>query len=440
METAETKIAPVKLPLHEVLLANGYEIDREKSTARNPVLKSNGGHKVIISLMPNGDYLYFNPNDERDRGNIYTLAKNHGLNINEMIETYLQMPLEKKFNIKAKNEKENIKEIIDKFNALPCYDSKIHPYLKNRNIDSTIIDNYTKNIKVDKHFNVYFPQYSLVENRKNIFISGYTMKLATPIYKDKNGKEFEKPIKSITKGEKGLEILMPNDNSNIKKVILAESSIDTLSFAQIANANNVILIATSGNTNIENTIKTIEFIHNKLNIEEYHLAFDNDEAGTKLKESYKQTLIDKFYPNYNNLFHKPIISHKPYTKDFNDDLKLFKILKIKISNDIENYHNEPSHYADIRTIESKQTLTKKIYEATEELMDDFRYTRYGQKSKNDPNLLKKIRQLDKLLPNGIDSKLKAYFNERIAVKDKRIKDFKNITHKDYLCYLHHNHH
>ena len=33
METAENtepKIAPVKLPLHEVLLANGYEIDREK--------------------------------------------------------------------------------------------------------------------------------------------------------------------------------------------------------------------------------------------------------------------------------------------------------------------------------------------------------------------------------------------------------------------------
>lgn len=117
-KNAEPKIAPVKLPLHEVLLANGYEIDREKSTARNPVLKSSSGHKVIISLMPSGDYLYFNPNDDRDKGNIYTLAKNHGLDINEMIESYLQMPVNKQFNIKAKSEKENIKEIADKFTKI----------------------------------------------------------------------------------------------------------------------------------------------------------------------------------------------------------------------------------------------------------------------------------------------------------------------------------
>lgn len=81
MNPTQSKLNPVKIPLQDILLANGYEIDREKSSSRNPVLKSNGGHKVIISLMPSGDYLYFNPNDDRDRGNIYTLAKNHGLDI-----------------------------------------------------------------------------------------------------------------------------------------------------------------------------------------------------------------------------------------------------------------------------------------------------------------------------------------------------------------------
>lgn len=322
IENTESKIAPVKLPLHEVLLANGYEIDREKSTARNPVLKSNGRYKVIISLMPSGDYLYFNPNDDRDKGNIYTLAKNHGLDINKMIETYLQMPVDKKFNIKTKSDKENVKEIVDKFNALPCYDSNKHPYLKNRSIDSAIIDNYAKNIKVDKHFNVYFPQYSLVEDRKNIYVRGYTMKLATPIYKDKDGNPYEKSIKSLTKGEKGLEIPMPKDTSNVKSVIIAESSIDTLSFAEIASENNAVLIATSGNANIESTMKTIEFIHNKLNIQQYHLAFDNDEVGEKLKESYTQALLDTIYDglDLNTVYHKPIINHSAYTKDFNDDL------------------------------------------------------------------------------------------------------------------------
>ena len=214
---------------------------------------------------------------------------------------------------------------------------------------------------------------------------------------------------------------MPKDTSNVKSIILAESSIDTLSFAEIANINNAVLIATSGNANIENTMKTIEFIHNKLNIKQYHLAFDNDELGNKLKESYKQALLDTIYSglDLNNIYHKPIINHKAYTKDFNDDLKVFKMLKIKISNDIWQYHNEEK----IRTSAERTNLTQKIYEATENLMDNFRYTRYGQKQKNDQNLLKKIRQLDKLLPKGIDSKLKEYFNKRIKTKDKRIQGF-----------------
>lgn len=412
-ENTETKIAPVKLPLHEILLANGYEIDREKSSIRNPVLKSNGGHKVIISLMPSGDYLYFNPNDDRDKGNIYTLAKNHGLDINEMIESYLQMPLDKKFNIKAKSDKENVKEIVDKFNALPCYDSNKHPYLKNRSIDSAIIDNYAKNIKVDKHFNVYFPQYSLVEGRKNIYVRGYTMKLATPIYKDKNGKEYEKPIKSLTKGEKGIEILIPKDTSNVKSVIIAESSIDTLSFAEIANENNAVLIATSGNANIESTMKTIEFIHNKLNIQEYHLTFDNDEAGTKLRNQFYEALHKKFDAEFGKA--SIINIHSPYSKDFNDDLKIFKLLKIDLnSRFIKNYHN----YLD------KEMIRQEIYNATEKLLDDFRYSSSYQKEQQNKLYLNKIRKLDKLLPKGIDSKLKVYFNEKvIRVKDKRIKGF-----------------
>lgn len=37
-----------KIPLHEILLCNGYEIDRSKSTALRPVLKNEYGDKIII--------------------------------------------------------------------------------------------------------------------------------------------------------------------------------------------------------------------------------------------------------------------------------------------------------------------------------------------------------------------------------------------------------
>lgn len=402
---------PAKIPLQDILLANGYEIDREKSTARNPVLKSNGGHKVVISLMSSGDYLYFNPNDSTDKGNIYNLAKNHGLNISELLETYLKMPVEKKFNIKARSDKENIKEIIDKFNALPCYDSQKHSYLKNRAIDSTTISNYAKNIKVDNYENVYFPQYRLVSDRKNIFTRGYTMRFATPIYKDKDGKLYDKPLKSITKGEKGLEILIPNDTSNVKSVILAESSIDTLSFAEITKNNNAILIATSGNVSVESSMEAIRFIHSKLNIQKYHLAFDNDEMGKKLTNDFAIALKE-----FNEFGKESVVNiHSPYTKDFNDDLKVFKLLKMDLN----------THFSkDYHTALCKDMMTQEIYKATENLLDNFRYSPSYKKEQQNKLYLNKIRKLDKLLPKGIDSKLKAYFNDKVInAKDKRIKGF-----------------
>lgn len=402
---------PAKIPLQDILLANGYEIDREKSTARNPVLKSNGGHKVVISLMSSGDYLYFNPNDSTDKGNIYNLAKNHGLNINELLETYLKMPIEKKFNIKAKSDKENIKELIDKFNALECYDSQKNSYFKNRAIDSTTISSYIRNIKVDNYENVYFPQYRLVKDRNNIFTCGYTMKFATPIYKDKDGKLYDKPLKSITKGEKGLEILMPNDTSNVKSVILAESSIDTLSFAEITKNDNAILIATSGNVNIESSMEAIRFIHSKLNIQKYHLAFDSDEMGKKLTNDFAIALKE-----FNEFGKESVVNiHNPYTKDFNDDLKVFKLLKMDLN----------THFSkDYHTTLCKDMMTQEIYKATENLLDNFRYSPSYKKEQQNKLYLNNIRKLDKLLPKGIDSKLKAYFNEKvIKVKDKRIKGF-----------------
>lgn len=414
MNPTQSKLNPVKIPLQDILLANGYEIDREKSSSRNPVLKSNAGHKVIISLMSNGDYLYFNPNDNNDKGNIYSLCKNHGLDINEMLETYLQMPLEKKFAIKSQDSRDNIKAIMDKYNELPNYDNNADIYFKKRSIDSNIVNTYAKNIKVDSYNNVYFPQYTLVKDRNNIFVRGWTMKFATPLYKDKNGKLYDKPIKSITKGEKGLEILMPKDTKNIKSVILAESSIDSLSFLEISKIadeklrdafqyklDNAIIIATGGTSNIEKTMETIEFIHNKLNIKEYHLAFDNDSAGIKMKNEYSKALSAK----YDEFGKESIVKiHTPYAKDFNDDLKIVKILNIKDSCPL---------WAN------KDRFKETIYKATDELIDNYYKSKQGS---NSGYILKKIQKLDKLLPQGIDSKLKKFFNEKMPkYKDKRIK-------------------
>lgn len=207
---------------------------------------------------------------------------------------------------------------------------------------------------------------------------------------------------------------MPKDTSKIKSIILAESSVDSLSFLEISKIadeklrdeyqlklNDSIIIATSGNANVEKTMETIKFIHNKLNIKEYHLAFDNDEMGNKMKNEYKEALSKQF-----DKFGKESIVkiHSPYAKDFNDDLKIIKILDI---NDLSPLW------------ENKDIFKETIYKATDNLISSYYYSKQGS---NSGYMLKKIQKLEKLLPQGIDSKLKQFFNEKMPkYKDKRIK-------------------
>lgn len=69
----------IKLPLHEILINNGYSIKKDKTSRNYIALTNKNGDSVLITQKSNGDYLYFNPNDEKDRGNIFNFAKNRGV-------------------------------------------------------------------------------------------------------------------------------------------------------------------------------------------------------------------------------------------------------------------------------------------------------------------------------------------------------------------------
>lgn len=390
---------PVKIPLHELLLANGYEIIRSKSTRLNPVLESPNGHRVVISLMPGGDYLYFNPSDNDDKGNIYNLVKNQNLNLSSLLENYFQIPITKSYNIEAKNYNES-KDLVDKFLSLKNYNTDINYYLQNRALSIDIINLYNQMIKTDSYHNVYFPQYKLINNIP--LVRGYTMKLVKPIYA-KDGIMLEKPIKSITKGTKGLEILLPKELKKYQNIIISESIIDSLSCLEIINNtfyinkdNANILIGTGGNLSISNIMETIKAINDKFRVKEYQLAFDNDFTGEKLRKSILKSLEKEQYITCNNV---------PLTKDFNDDLKLMKLLNIK------NYKEYTYH----KNAANKERILEYIHKVCDDAFEDFRYAKRWEKGE----MLKKIRRINKIFP--LNKELKDKFNN-YKYKDKRIKE------------------
>ena len=76
----------VELPLDEILKNNGYFEKREKSSQNYKTLTNNNSDTIIITRKSNGHYLYFNPSDDNDRGNIYNFAKNRGVSIKDLID------------------------------------------------------------------------------------------------------------------------------------------------------------------------------------------------------------------------------------------------------------------------------------------------------------------------------------------------------------------
>ena len=77
----------VELPLDEILRNNGYFDKREKSSQNYKTLTNENSDTIVISRQKNGHYLYFNPNDDKDKGNIYNFAKNRGIKASDLIDT-----------------------------------------------------------------------------------------------------------------------------------------------------------------------------------------------------------------------------------------------------------------------------------------------------------------------------------------------------------------
>ncbi|HFS5128375.1 TPA: hypothetical protein ACHDUO_001768, partial [Campylobacter jejuni] len=72
------------LPFDMILMQNGYFHKKDKCS-RNFITMSNDSDLIVITRQTNGQYLYFNPNEESDRGNIYSFCKNRGIKINDLL-------------------------------------------------------------------------------------------------------------------------------------------------------------------------------------------------------------------------------------------------------------------------------------------------------------------------------------------------------------------
>lgn len=321
------------LPLHEILLHNGYRLNRDKSSVRNPVLQNENETLVINKIGDN--YLYFNTDGSNDRGNIINFCKNRKVDVKTLIYNYengeiSEVNIPKYFSNEQLQRKHN-----DEYNNFKSYNPDKSQFFINRGLYDCTIEPYVDSFKQDEFGNMCFPSYKLVEARikdktiSNITMCGYVQRLSFPLYKDKEGNLRDKPLKNVNRGAKGLEILNINkDSTQIKQIVFGESIIDLLSFIQIYkenyNPNETMLVSTAGNFTTEGVKPILNELFNKCSQARVITCFDNDENGLKFTKFIQDLTLEKTK--------KGISTYKPFAKDVNDDLKLRQITQLKTLN------------------------------------------------------------------------------------------------------------
>ena len=76
----------LSMPLNEILEQNGYFYKREKNSRNYLTMSNENGDTIVISRQNDGHYLYFNPNEDTDRGNIFSFCKNRGISYKNLID------------------------------------------------------------------------------------------------------------------------------------------------------------------------------------------------------------------------------------------------------------------------------------------------------------------------------------------------------------------
>ncbi len=253
------------LPLHEILLDNGYTYNKNKTSKDNPCLKhenEEGSLVIFKNQNKDGSISYTYKETHTDKvGNIITFCKDRNISVEDLLAGKLEGYRNKKDTLQARNStqenNEEVQKIRDEFNALKFYDLNNATLIKKREIDVKLLEPYKEHLKTDSFNNLILATYLAFEDKRLNVIPihqyGINKRLNTPLTTDKEGNVRDKPLKSITQGNKGIEVLYPNDLSLVKNVIVTENIFDNLAYLELQDLDpkESVLISTAGQFNAQ---------------------------------------------------------------------------------------------------------------------------------------------------------------------------------------------
>lgn len=302
-----------EINLAEYAQSFGYAVDRKKSTKISPVLKKDGDTLIVGQSKADGHYIYFNANNDSDRGSIIDFVKNRTGetlgHIRKRLRNWLNIPQPQVERVEVKPAAlDEIELQLAKDNAVAYWDSIEEKKLFTgdlRHIPSKyLVSENVDDVKFDGN------QWYFALRDADQEICGVEIR-------NKEGKN----ARLASGHKKGIFAVGGFSADHCKKIILTESTIDAKSAEVIAGGGTYwshTFISIGGNAGIvaERALKKLcSQLPNAIII----IATDNDEAGDKHAQRLMNIIgNDREYERF-----------RPTEKDLNDDLPKFKAEQVQ---------------------------------------------------------------------------------------------------------------
>ena len=291
-----------EIELPRYLYNQGYEYDLKKSTLGYKVMK-NAHEKVIITRKPDNHYVYINPHNDKDCGSIIDFVKTRrGLNLGQIrkelrpwigggdppkpVKTRKILP-DKQHQI-VKTDPDYGRIALTWLNASEVFDYK---YLRSRGIRPATIKKYGDSVKQSKNSTLLFKHLGAEG------VAGYE-------YKSDTAAGFS------SGGRKGLCVLRPQgDQVKIKKMVITETALDALAYAQIDKCREDTAYVSTGGNCSAHQVAQIKAVVERFEMDVIH-AHDADLGGDRQAAALQKEVGGE--------------RHRPRHKDWCEEVELHR--------------------------------------------------------------------------------------------------------------------
>lgn len=264
--------------LSQYAAAQGYELDRKKSTRSSLVMRHGNGDKIIMSKK--GNWVYFSVHDDHDHGTIVDFIKKRTNKTLPEIGRELTAWSGGAGALPVYNLPDVQEQVYDPSRIRRHFGrmrpTTAHPYLiGERKIPVDVLKDsrFAGRIFQDRYGNAVFPH----QNGQGVC-----------------GLELKNTDKGVLMGGSEKALWLANINASDTVLILAEAAIDALSHFALFRPQHASYGAVSGGMKDSQFSCLMEIIQKMPHLQKIILAVDNDKGGVKIASRIESYLEGRF--------------------------------------------------------------------------------------------------------------------------------------------------